>query len=75
MGRPAPRDPDTGRARGLMSTLVMVDGPKLREMARLSVFNVAGHAMSAAAIQMVPVSTVHTIKVSNDDEEAFTHST
>lgn len=58
-----------------MSTLVMVDGPKLREMARLSVFNVAGHAMSAAAIQMVPVSTVHTIKVSNDDEEAFTHST
>lgn len=64
LGKPAPRSAQTGLPRGLMSTLVLVDGPKLREMVGLSVFNVMGHAMTAAAIQMVPVSTVHTVKVS-----------
>lgn len=59
-----PKDAVTGRPRGLMGTLVMVNAAKLREMVGLSVFNVTGHAMTSAAIQMVPVSTVHTVKVS-----------
>ncbi|CAO1632016.1 unnamed protein product [Parajaminaea phylloscopi] len=54
--------PDTSRPQGLMGTLVMVNGAKMREMVGLSVFNVSGHAMTTAAIQMVPVSTVHTVK-------------
>lgn len=58
------RNAVTGTPQGLMGTLVMVNGAKLREMVGLSVFNVTGHAMTAAAIQMVPVSTVHTVKVS-----------
>jgi solute carrier family 35 protein E1 len=37
---------------------------KLLDMAKLSVFNVVGHALSTVAISRVPVSTVHTIKVS-----------
>ncbi|PWN20764.1 TPT-domain-containing protein [Microstroma glucosiphilum] len=57
-----PKDAVTGRPRGLMGTLVMVNAAKLREMVGLSVFNVTGHAMTSAAIQMVPVSTVHTVK-------------
>ncbi|CAO1627064.1 unnamed protein product [Sympodiomycopsis kandeliae] len=62
MGKPTPRDSISGRRKGLMSTLVMVNGAKLREMAGLSVFTVAGHAMTSSAILMVPVSTVHTVK-------------
>lgn len=63
-GKPesAPRNPRTGLPGGLMGTLVLVNGAKLRKMVGLSFFNVTGHAMTAAAIQMVPVSTVHTIK-------------
>ena len=36
---------------------------KLMDMAKLSGFNVVGHALSTVAISRVPVSTVHTIKV------------
>ena len=35
---------------------------KILDMAKLSVFNVVGHALSTVAISRVPVSTVHTIK-------------
>lgn len=62
--KPAPRDAISGRPSGLMSTLTLVNGARLKEMVGLSVFNVTGHAMTSAAIQMVPVSTVHTVKVS-----------
>lgn len=55
-----------------MGTLVMVNAAKLREMVGLSVFNVTGHAMTSAAIQMVPVSTVHTVKVSGSRQAAVT---
>jgi hypothetical protein len=37
---------------------------RIYDMAKLSVFNVVGHALSTVAISRVPVSTVHTIKVS-----------
>lgn len=36
---------------------------RILDMAKLSVFNVIGHALSTVAISRVPVSTVHTIKV------------
>lgn len=65
-GRSPPRDAETGKPKGLMSTLVIVDAAKLKEMVGLSFFNVTGHAMTSAAIQMVPVSTVHTIKVRSE---------
>lgn len=35
---------------------------RITDMAKLSVFNVVGHALSTVAISRVPVSTVHTIK-------------
>jgi solute carrier family 35, member E1 len=35
---------------------------RISDMAKLSVFNVVGHALSTVAISRVPVSTVHTIK-------------
>lgn len=72
LGRPAPRNAQSGLPSGLMSTLIMVDAAKLREMVGLSFFNVAGHAMTAAAIQMVPVSTVHTVKVSSRQQRRST---
>lgn len=59
-----PRDPNSGRRVGLMSTLIWVDGARLKEMVGLSMFSVTGHILTSAAIQMVPVSTVHTVKVS-----------
>lgn len=37
---------------------------RLLDMAKLSAFNVVGHALSSIALSRVPVSTVHTIKVS-----------
>lgn len=36
---------------------------RILDMAKLSIFNVVGHALSTVAISRVPVSTVHTIKV------------
>ncbi|UZJ54101.1 hypothetical protein CBS101457_003421 [Exobasidium rhododendri] len=35
---------------------------RILDMAKLSIFNVVGHALSTVAISRVPVSTVHTIK-------------
>lgn len=52
---PGMRKPVTGIARN-------IGWPKLMDMAKLSVFNVVGHALSTVAISRVPVSTVHTIK-------------
>jgi solute carrier family 35 protein E1 len=44
---------------------------RILDMAKLSIFNVVGHALSTIAISRVPVSTVHTIKVSKTRETDF----
>lgn len=46
---------------------------RIGDMAKLSVFNVVGHALSTVAISRVPVSTVHTIKVGSADIQFFTY--
>lgn len=48
-----------------LTTLVKPTWNRIKEVGQLSVFAVVGHALSSLAISRVPVSTVHTIKVSN----------
>ena len=48
--------------RRAISRLVKPNVARIREVGQLSIFNVAGHALSSLAISRVPVSTVHTIK-------------